>query len=99
MSEEITSMSDRELLIRVHERLTEVREQTNKFGQWKDGLDESLGKKFVLRSEFRPIRALVYGFTALTLGAVLTSLIHTVVIAAAPQEPTYAQLSKEQGQR
>lgn len=60
-------MNDHDLLIRIDERLTALHEKI---------------PTFVTKKEFRPVRAIAYGFVAIILTLVVTALVNTVVVEA-----------------
>lgn len=53
-------------------------ERIIRIDEWTHGIDK-LAKVFVTRSEFDPIRAIVYGIVSVTLLAVIAALLYLVV--------------------
>ena len=62
-----------------HELLTRIDERQKRIEGWMKSLSNTLKTNYVTRTEFQPVKLLVYGFVALMLTGVVGALMTLVI--------------------
>ena len=62
------------------ERLARIEENVINISQGMMQMNEKLGKQYVRREEFEPVKKIVYGAVKIVLGVVLAALLVLVII-------------------